>query len=542
MDKSFEAPLLGWQVEDEITAQLETMQVKLDEQATRIDEQAALITKQAALIKYYEGQFLLLKRRMFGASSERTLIGDNSQLSLFDINPTDEPPKPFAEPETEDISYKRKKRKGKRDDDLAGLPACRIDHELPEDKRGCPECDEPMADIGVDVRRELKLIPAQVVVVEHATHAYACRNKECEEVGEGTVIVKADAPAPLLSGSLASPSLVAHIAVQKYAGGMPLYRIEKGFQYDGVVISRQNMASWVIKCAELYLVAIYMLLKSFLLKETALHADGTTVQVLREPGRAAQTKSCQWVYRTSGHSEQKIVIYDYQQTKEQRHPQEFFKEYNGFLHTDGEQAYHNLPPDIIVVGCWAHVRRRFENTLKSIPKENRKDTDAERGVAFINRLFALEREFKDLSPEDRYRLRLEKSKSVADEFFIWVENLNALPKSLLGQAAHYVLTQRKYLENIYLDGRLELSNNRCERSVKPFVMGRKAWLFCTTPEGATASSIMYSIIETAKENGLHPFHYIKYLLETLPNSTTENLETLLPWSYSIPDFCKIPIV
>ena len=285
---------------------------------------------------------------------------------------------------------------------------------------------------------------------------------------------------------------------------------------------------------------IYTLLKSYLLKETVLHSDGTTVQVLREVDRAAQTKSCEWVYRTSGCSERRIVIYEYKETKEKEHPQAFLKGFKGFLHTDGYQAYHDLPSDVVVVGCWAHVRRYWENLLKSIPKDKRKGSDAERGVAYINHLFDLERKFKDLSPDDRYKNRLEKSKPVADEFFAWAEKLGALPKSPLGKPVSYALSQRKFLDNIFLDGRTELSNNRCERSVKPFVQGRKAWLFSNTPDGAQASSIMYSIVETAKENGLHPFHYIRFLLEALPNVTTGSVETLLPWSETLPDYVYIP--
>jgi hypothetical protein len=334
--------------------------------------------------------------------------------------------------------------------------------------------------------------------------------------------------------------MVAHIAVQKYSNGMPLYRIEKGFSYDGVVISRQTMANWVIKCAEIWLVVIYSYLKTFLLKESVLHADETTVQVLHEHDRAATTKSYEWVYRTSGDSEKKIIIYDYQETRRQEHPKEFLKDFKGFLHTDGYNVYHDLPSDIIIVGCWAHVRRPWENILKTIPHEKRKESDAARGLTYINKLFENERKFKDLTPEERHERRLVESKPEADAFFEWVLRLGALPKSPLGQAAHYSLSQRIYLENVFLDGRLELSNNRCERSVKPFVMGRKAWLFSNTPNGARASSIMYSIIETAKENELHPYHYVKFLLESLPYATTDQVESLLPWSHSLPDSCRLP--
>ena len=233
-----------------------------------------------------------------------------------------------------------------------------------------------------------------------------------------------------------------------------------------------------------------------------------------------------------------IVIYEYTETKEKEHPQRFLKDFAGFLHTDGEEGYHSLPEDIIIVGCWAHLRRYWENLLKTIPENKRAGTDAERGVAYINQLFLFERAFKALSPEERYLKRLEKSKPVADAFFTWAEKLAPLPKSPLGKPVHYALSQRQYLENVFLDGRLELSNNRAERSVKPYVMGRKAWLFSTSPEGAHTNSVLYSIIETAKENGLHPFLYIKYLLETLPNINSGDVDHLLPWSDTLPEYCK----
>jgi hypothetical protein len=284
-----------------------------------------------------------------------------------------------------------------------------------------------------------------------------------------------------------------------------------------------------------------VLLKSYLLKESVIHGDETTHQVLREPGRAPQTKSYEWLYRTSGHSERKIVVFDYKETRGQEHPQKFLKDYNGFLHCDGYQSYHNLPFGITIVGCWFHVRSYFEKILKSTPKDKRSGTDEERGVAFINRLFALERDFAELLPEERYRQRLEKSKPVSDAFFDWVDTLPALPKSLLGEAVTYAKNQKVYLNNIYLDGRLEISNNKCERSVKPFVQGRKVWLFSFSPEGAEASSAMFSIFETAKENGLVPFQYMKFLLETIPNmSSSDNMEALLPWSDSLPDYCRTP--
>jgi len=482
-------------------------------------------------------QIKLLNRRLFGVSSERLEPELSQQLNLFHEAETQHA-EGTPEPEPPEITYERKKQKGKREQDLSGLPVERIEHELPPEDRICPECGDVMKDIGVHVHRSLKMIPAKLAVVEDVTHTYAC--DPCGKAGDYTPMVSAEAPAPLIPGSLATPSLVSYLMTQKYQNGLPLYRLEKGFQFDGINISRQTMANWIITCAGNYLLAIYLLMISFLLREPVLHADETTYQVLREPGRRPQTKSYEWIYRTSGCAAHPIVIYEYQETRGHEHPEKFLKDFKGYLHTDGYDGYHGLPGSITVVGCWFHARKYWENLLKSMPKEKWAGSAAAQGLAYIEKLFAFEREWKNLTPEERLQKRLTKSKPISDAFFTWAASLGALPKSLLGQAVHYALSQRKYLENIYLDGRLECSNNRAERTAKSFVIGRKNWLFAATPEGAKASSIVYSIVETAKENGLRPFQYIQYLLETLPNTTTGNLESLLPWSDKLPADCRIP--
>jgi transposase len=522
----------------ETMTQTTEMEQKIQSLEILVANQAAQIAKLEILIQYYEEQFKLAQRRRFGSSSEQS----PKQLSLFKdmFNEAEDQADPLlAEPTCEEITYTRKKRVGKKKDDLSGLPVERVDYEMSESERVCPECGDLMRDIGVTIRDEIEIIPAKVVHKEHAVHAYAC--EKCEKTSDHTPMAKAEAPAPLMNGSLASPSAVAHIAVQKYVNGVPLYRTERGLTYDGVVLSRQTMANWLIYCAQNYLAAIYSLLITFLLKETVLHADETTVQVLHEPDRAPQTKSFEWLYRTSGCSKHPIVIYEYKETRKQDHPKAFLKDFKGYLHTDGYQAYHNLPPDIIVVGCWFHARSYWENLYKTIPADKRDGSNAERGLVYINLLFAFEDEFSNLEPDEKHEKRLKYSKPVSDEFFAWVKTLNALPKSLLGEAVHYALSQRPYLENVYLDGRLELSNNRAERSIKPFVQGRKQWLFSNTPNGAESSSIIYSVIETAKENRLRPFQYIKYLLEMLPKTRSSELESLLPWSEALPDSCRVPL-
>lgn len=512
------------------------MEHKIQSLETMVTRLSKTVAEQELLIKHYEEQLLLSRRRQFGSSSEKS----PDQLHFENVfnEPEAQTDQSLPEPAYEQITYKRRKRAGKREEDLEGLPAERIDYELPESERSCPECGDIMRDIGVTVRDELEIIPARVIHKEHAVHAYACAT--CEKNSDHTPVIKAKAPAPLISGSLASPSAVAHIATQKYVNGVPLYRQEKGLEYDNVNLSRQTMANWLVYCSQNYLAAIYSMLTGYLLKETCLHADETTVQVLHEPDRAAQTRSYEWLYRTSGFTEHPVVIYEYKETRNQEHPKAFLKGFEGYLHTDGYQAYHNLPSEITVVGCWAHCRRYWEKLYETVPVSKRNGSNAERGLVYINLLFAYEDEYQDLTPEERHKKRLECSKPVSDEFFDWVSTLQALPKSLFGEAVHYALAQREYLENVYLDGRLELSNNRAERSIKPFVTGRKAWLFANTPNGAEASSIIYSIIETAKENNLHPFQYLKYLLETLPAAKTGDLEALLPWSETLPECCRAP--
>jgi len=521
----------------ETTLKISEMEQEIQTLKNTIESQSAQIEKMQKLINYYEEQYKLSQRRRFGPSSEQS--PDQLRLEGFFNEAEDQAGQSLPEPVIEEITYKRKKRVGKREEDLAGLPVERIEYELPETERTCPECGETMKDIGTTIRNELEIIPAKVVHKEHAVHAYGCAN--CEKTNDHTPVIRADAPAPLINGSLATPSAVAHIAAQKYVNGIPLYRLEKGFTYDGVILSRQTMANWIVYCAQNYLAAIYMLLVATFLKETIGHADETVVQVLREPGRAAQTKSYEWLYRTGRHSKNPVVIYEYQETRKQEHPQKFLKDFKGYLHSDGYQCYHNLPSCIIVVGCWAHCRRYWEKLYETIAKDKRDGSNAERGLVYCNLLFALEHEYYDLTPEERYDQRLKYSKPVSDEFFEWVGKLNALPKSLLGEAVHYSLSQREYLENVYLDGRLELSNNLAERSLKPFVQGRKQWLFSCTPNGAESSSIFYSIIETAKENHLNPFQYIKFLLEALPGANTSDLEALLPWSEKLPEECRVPV-
>ena len=192
------------------------------------------------------------------------------------------------------------------------------------------------------------------------------------------------------------------------------------------------------------------------------------------------------------------------------------------LHADGYDGYHKLPDSIVVVGCWAHVRRKFDEALKALPAIGREGSLALVGKRYCDRLFELERESAGLSTEKRHEKRLETSKPLAEEFFTWANSVNSMPKSGASIAARYALSQRKYLERYLDDGRLEISNNRAERSIKPFVIDRKNFLFANTPRGAKASAVVFSLIETAKESGLNPFAYLTYIFSNAPNWDIRN--------------------
>ena len=492
-----------------------------------------------AEIQWLKEQLGLSKLRLYAPSSEATPPGQETMLfNEAEACATEE----LTAPETEVISYTRRKHTGQRDKQIENLPIEEIDYTLPEDQRVCPQCTGQLHEMGKDVRREIKIVPAQVFLVLHNRFKYTCRDCQIHQIK--TPIVAAPMPVSPFPNSLASPTAVAHIMSQKFVLGIPLYRQEQSLQREGFTLSRQTMANWMITGAS-WLKKIYVHLLANLLKRDILHADETSLQVLKEPGRDAQTKSYMWLYRTGRHG-LPIVLYEYQPTREAVHPKTFLESFSGFLHVDGYAGYESLP-NITLIGCWAHARRKFVDAVNLIPAAERKkgDTPPHIGLAFCDRLFAIERGLRDLEPEERFARREALSKPILEEFRLWLDDMagKTLPKSLLGMAVNYCRNQWPKLTAFLSDGRLELDNNRSERSIKPFVIGRKNWLFANTPRGARSSAVIYSIIETAKENGLNPFAYLTYLFEQLPNINCKDpqaLDQLLPWSDSVKAKCSVP--
>lgn len=518
---------------------IEQLNEKLLEQNDKIVSLEQINAELNAKVKWYEEQFLLSRQKQFGSSSEKTVP---EQINLF--NEAEDIAEPnLEEPSIETISYQRKKKQAtSKEDKLKDLPTETIEYRLSEEEQECPCCQGKLHEMSTQVRQELKIIPAQVKVVNHIQYIYACRR--CEKENLTTPIIKVPMPNPILPGSMASSSMVAYIIEQKYTNSMPLYRQEQQLSRMGIELSRQTMANWVLNVADPWLKIIYDRLHKQILKRDILHADETTLQVLNEPGRDAQTKSYMWLYRT-GREGPPIILYEYQTTRASKHPDKFLSGYKGYLQTDGYSAYGKLT-GIISVGCFAHARRKFIEALKVLPADQKdKPVAASIGLDYCNKLFATERQLKDLSDKERYEKRLDLQKPLLDEFYTWLKRQKqlTLPKSAFGQAITYCLNQWDDLNNFLLDGRLEIDNNRAERSIKPFVIGRKNWLFSNTQKGARASAIIYSIIETAKENNLKPYNYLVYLFEQLPNIDINNadaIDELMPWSDKLPEDCKMP--
>ena len=499
----------------------------------------------AKQVSFLMQQIKLARHQRFGSSSEQSKYDDGSEQLSFLFNEPEVYADSSATPKEPDLTtVKEHTRNRKHLTSKTDLPEDIetevVNCDVPESERICSVCGEQMEWMGEEVIRRLKIVPAKYVVVETHIQKYRCGN--CQKNGADMTIVEGKTDPPVIPGSNAEAEAISYLATEKFVMYSPLYRIEQQCNRIGIPLSRQTMSNWLLRASELWLEPIWDLMHQELLKEDIAHADETTLQVLNEPGRKAQSKSYMWLYRTGKEARQQLVLYEYQETRGAEHPEDFLKGFQGYLHTDGYSGYHKLPATIRVVGCLAHARRKFEEALKVLPEKDRKDSAAQRGVTYYDALFHIEEQIKNLSPKKRKQKRDELARPILQELHDWAFRLNAAPKSLLGKAAHYTREQWQWLIGYLEDGRLEASNNRAERSIKPFVMSRKNFLFANTPSGAKASAIYFSLIETAKENGLDPYRYLTWVLKTAPKlkkqkQFKEQLGALLP--INAPSECRI---
>ena len=489
-----------------------------------------------------------LKRHRFGRSSEKHEIED--QISFMEVDGKvvffNESEAVAAEEnaleEPEGVSRtKPKKKQGKREEDLEGLPVVVVEHSMTdgelEDKFG----KDGWKQLPDEVYRRYSFTPAKVEVEEHHVKVYA--GKKTEE------IVKAEHPECLLRGSLVSPSLEAAVMNAKYVNAVPLYRQEQEFERYGLHISRQNMANWTIQCADRYLAVLYDYLHEKLYSYHVLQADETPVLVNKD-GRPAGSKSYMWVYRTGRmYTERQIVLYEYQKTRNASHPREFLKDFNGVCVTDGYQVYHTIEgerEDLRIAGCWSHARRRFDEAVKALPKQKQKDSRAYLALTMIQAIYREEKQLKDLPAGERRNRRQLSVKPLVEAYFTWVrENLPKVPqKSKTWEGFNYSLNQEKYLKVFLDDGEVPMDNNAAEQSIRGFCIGKKNWVMIDTIAGAKSSAIIYSIAETAKANNLKPYDYFEYLLTEIPKHLDDTdrsfLDDLLPWSPGLPANCRKP--
>ena len=500
------------------------------------DEIAALKAENtglAARIKILEEQLRLATVKTFAPTSEKLASLGHPDLFFNEAEALGTKPEDETQA-TETIVPEHTRARGKRMPIDPALPRKRIEHDIPDTEKTCT-CGCQLTRIGEVTSEQLDLIPARAQVLQHVRFKYACRT--CEGAShDGPAVITAPLPAQPLPKSNASPGLAAFITVSKYADGLPLYRLESILARYKISVSRTAMACWMIKLGDV-VTPLINLFNDIQLAYDVLQMDETTVQVLKEDGRAAKDKSFMWV-RRGGPPGQTVILFDYAATRAGSVPMRLLEDYQGYLQSDDYSGYNaaGRRDGMIPVGCLDHARRRFVDAVKA----QHATAGQERGLApeallIIRKLYAIEKHARDakMSAEQRHTLRQEKAKPIWDELRAWLDkNLGAVPpQSLTGKAINYLAADWPRLVRYLDDGRVEISNVLCENAIRPFVIGRKNWLFSDTPAGATASARLYSIIETCKAAGIEPFAYLRHIFEKLPQAVTlADIEALLPWN------------
>ena len=469
-------------------------------------------------------QLNLALARRYAASSEKL---SPDQIALFDEAELDGEAEPDSavDASTDDdeitVAAHQRKKRGRRP--LPDhLPRIDVIHELAEDERHCDHDGQLLTEIGAVISEQLDIIPAKIQVTRHIRKKYACACGQC--------IKTAPLPAQPIPKSMASPGLLAHITVSKYQDALPLYRQETILQRIGVDIPRATMANWMIRAGQL-VQPLINLMQDRLLSHDIIQMDETTVQVLKESGKRAQSKSYLWLQR-GGPPEQPVVLYHYDPGRGAGVARRLLEGFTGYLQTDGYDGYNAVVAenDLIHVGCMAHARRRFSEAVKAQGR-NKTRGKAHRGLKLIQKLYRVEKQARKLTPEKRYKHRQRHAKPVLDEMKTWLDQSlpQVPPASATGKALHYLHNEWSKLIRYLDDGRLEIDNNAAENAIRPFVVGRKNWLFSDSVKGVTASANLYSLIETAKANGLEPYAYLRYLFTELPEAESVHaIEALLP--------------
>ena len=475
-------------------------------------------------------QFRLAQQRQFGRRSEVS----SDQLGLFnEIEQAAEEDANEAAAQRETLTYTRNK--PKRKPLPKDLPRETVVHDIAEADKVCDCCGGELHQMGEDKSEQLAFIPASIKVIEHIRPKYSCRH--CEQHGTTVAIKIALVPASPIPKSIATASLLSHVITSKYQYALPLYRQEQLFKQYGIELSRKTLASWMLQSSDL-LMRVYQRLHQLQLQQAFIHADETPLKVIHED----KSQCYMWVYCTGTdspvdkHAAQtingppNIVLYDYQNSRSGQCVRDYLQGYSGYLHVDGYAGYERTTATL--VGCLAHARRKFVEAQKLQVKG--KTGKADWAVNHIKKLYRIEAEIKDKSTTQKQALRQRHAQPLLQQLKSWLDKsaLQVPPKSAIGKAIAYSLRQWPKLIRYIDDGNLSIDNNRAERAIKPFVIGRKNWMFANTSNGAQASAVLYSLVETAKANGLTPFDYIKHVLDELAKQP-DSIDHLLPWNVEL---------
>lgn len=491
-------------------------------------------------IAHLEEQFRLAQSKRFAPSSEKLrdrVFDEAEQIAATEPDDDDAggAEDTFALPDTglPEAPAPARGRRGRKPLP-AHLPRQRIEYDLPEEQKVCPCCAHALHRMGEDVSEQLH-IEVKASVLQHVRFKYACRH--CERHAERTPVITAPMPAQPLPGSNASAAMIATVTAGKYVDGTPLYRMAHALARADIEVGRGTLANWIIRPAELHYSRLYEALRRTLLSQPLIHGDETTVQVLKEPGKAAQSASYMWVYRSAEDCLEPVVLFDYQPGRGQEYPQAFLAGYEGLLMTDGYAAWRTLEGPTHF-GCLAHARRAFVDALKGMKKPGGRAAQA---LEYFKALYQVETLAKADAPQGEtraahtYRLRQQHSVPLLASLKAWLDEQapQILPESLLGKAISYTRNQWVYLSRYVTDGRAPVDNNVIERDIRPFCTGRKAWLFADTVAGAKASAMIYSLMLTCRACNVEPYAYLLDVLTKLPQRAADaDVSDLLPFNFA----------
>ena len=488
----------------------------------------------------YQNKYLEIKERYdlliykrFCRSAEQFI--DKSQQLLF-AEKTEEPQTIEAEEhdETTEVKAYNRKKAGRKPID-PNIPREEKIIDIPESEKTCA-CGAKLTRIGEESNEKLHITPPRIYVEKTIRPKYGCRCCEGTEDEDKPAVRIAPVEPSIIPRGIASPSLLSTIIIQKYEDHLPFYRQEKQFERIGATISRQDMCNWQ-QYIFIKLIPLFAMLKVTVKSGPVIRMDETTVQVMGEEGRSDTEKSYMWLAR-GGPPGKTVVWYEYHETRAARHAKDFLKGYSGYLQTDGYEGYDAAlkdMPEIVHVGCFAHARRYFFEASKT----TKKPQSAGEGIKHIRKLYSLEKELREenLDPEIFLAKRKAHAGPILSDFKSWLlkRKEEVPPTLLLGKAVNYSLSQWDKMTAYLKSYHLTPDNNACENAIRPFVLGRKNWLFNKSPKGAESSCGMFSLIETAKQNGLIPWNYLLALFEKAPYaSSSEDWEKLLPWNIFTP--------